>query len=743
MNSHFNQATCETAATMAVDDAHQMTESTAPNLQRSTTEFGPGCFLNRELSWINFNRRVLSEASNPRTPLLERVKFLAIVSANTDEFYMKRVGALKQHICTGVVQKSVDGRTPNEQLEQCRAMLLTLQKDKDAIYYTLLDELFQNKIQLCTYSELEKHEKLELQRYYEQSVRPLITPLVVDQHHPFPFISNLSLNLLIAMKRDNHSGVVEALIKIPTCAGVPRFVQIGPNYKFVLLEELIISHIDTLFPCSEIISSDVFRVTRNAITESDNSGMEDMLEMIESELRARKFGPVVRLQTSTSMHTPRKKSLATQLGLDVEKDVIRCAAMVNMSDLMEIAALDVPNLHDTPNLPINNVIIESYPSIFKAIRAAGTILLQHPYESFVTSVERFVGEASRDPNVEAIKMTLYRTSADTKILNYLMNAARNGKQVTVIVELKARFDEEANIRWATQLERAGVHVTYGVSSLKTHCKTVLVIRKENNGLHHYSHIGTGNYHAGTARLYSDIGLLTCDPILTTDLAELFNYLTTSCNARRNYKKILAAPQVIKNALLAKIEREISKHSNKLPGLIRLKTNALEDPDIIAALYKASNAGVKIELIVRDICRLKPGIENLSKNIHVISIVGRFLEHSRIYYFQNGGDEEYYIGSADLMKRNLERRVELLIPIDNADVKQGLNEILKEQLSDNYCAWDMQLDGQYIQREPTCTLSPFNCQESAISHAKQRARVAQQVIKSDSEKLGSQWLRLCF
>ena len=743
MKSCSNQATIELAAEIAVDDAHQMIESSPPIAQRSTTVFSSECFLNREFSWIYFNRRVLSEAANPRTPLLERVKFLAIVSANIDEFYMKRLGGLKQQIGAGVTKLSVDGLTPNEQLEQCRAMLLTLQKDMEAIYYTVVDELFQHDIQLCTYSELEKHEKLELKRYYELNVKPLITPLVVDQSHPFPFISNLSLNLLVAMKRDDHSDALEARIKIPTGTGVPRFVQIGLNYKFVLLEELIISHIGTLFPGTEIISCDVFQVTRNAITENDNSGMEDMLELIERELRNRKFAPAVKLQTSAFMHPRRKRSLATQLGLDAERDIFESAVMVSMSDLMEIASLDIPKLHDTPNHPINNVISDSYSSIFKAIRAAGSILLQHPYESFVTSVERFVSEASRDPDVAAIKMTLYRTSADTQILNYLVNAARNGKQVAVIVELKARFDEEANIRWAKHLEQAGVHISYGVANLKTHCKAVLVIRKENDGLHHYAHIGTGNYHAGTARLYSDIGLLTCDPELTADLAELFNYLTTGCHPQRNYEKIMAAPQVIKNALLVKIEREITKHSDKLPGLIRLKTNALEDPDITAALYKASSAGVKIELIVRDICRLKPGVENLSKNIHVISIVGRFLEHSRIYYFQNGGDEEYYIGSADLMTRNLERRVELLIPIDNADVRQSLNEILEEQLGDNYCAWDMQLDGQYIQRESTSSLSLSNCQESAISHAKHRARNAQQVIKSDSEKLGSQWLRLCF
>ncbi len=708
----------------------------------NSIEFTSDCYLNRELSWIEFNRRVLGEAGNPRTPLLERVKFLAIVSANIDEFYMKRLGGLKQQIGAGVTKSTVDGRSPQVQLELCRQMLLSLQKEKETIYHTVVDELGRHQIELCSYSTLDSFEKQELQDYYESSVEPILTPLVVDHSHPFPFISNLSLNLLVAMKREDHPGVLTARIKLPTGDGVPRFVRVGAGYKFVRLEELIISHISSLFPCIDIISCDVFRVTRNAITDRDSTGMGDMLEIIESELRNRRFAPVVRLQTSTRMSQPLRRSLANQLTLDEENDVVESAAMVCMSDLLEIASLEIPTLHDTVHQPIDNIQLEDV-SIFHAIRSAGSILLQHPYESFVSSVERLVCEASSDPQVVAIKMTLYRTSPDTRILEYLVNAAMDGKQVAVIVELKARFDEEANIRWATHLEQAGVHVSFGVAKLKTHCKTILIVRKEKGGLRRYAHVGTGNYHAGTACLYSDIGLLTCNDQLTGDLTELFNYLTTGCHPQRKYARIMAAPQIIKTALLEKIAREVTAHSDASPGLIRLKTNAIEDPDITNALYGASQAGVKIELIVRDICRLRPGIAHLSENISVRSIVGRFLEHSRIYYFRNGGEEEFYIGSADLMTRNLERRVELLVPIDNLDARQTLSEILEEQLGDNYCAWEMQSDGSYVQQQSHDSLKSKNCQEMAIGNARIRHGTPRHINASAQHNLTNRWLRLCF
>lgn len=742
-NSNVSQEGTIVSPDWTIDDAHQNIDPTATTALEHSGLYTSDCYLNRELSWIKFNRRVLSEAGNTRTPLLERVKFLAIVSANIDEFYMKRLGGLKNQIAAGVTRESIDGRSPKIQLEQCRLMLLSLQKEKEAIYQLVLEELGRNDILLCPFSLLDDIEKQALQDYYILNILPLITPLVIDHCHPFPFISNLSLNLIVAMKRHDRSDVLYARVNIPTGDGIPRFVRVGTGDKFVRLEELMIHCLDSLFPCTEIIACDIFRVTRNAITDNDHSDTEHMLEIIARELHDRRFAPVVRLQTGTSMHPLLKHTLVTHLGLDAEKDVLESAVMVCMSDLMEIASLDIPTLRDIPHTPIDNVKLNDVPSIFEAIRSAGTILLQHPYESFGTSVERFVYEASRDVQVATIKMTLYRTSADTKLLEYLINAAQNGKQVSVIIELKARFDEEANICWSTRLEQAGVHVSYGVANLKTHCKTILIVRKEKLGLRRYAHIGTGNYHAGTARLYSDLGLLTCDTQLTGDLTELFNFLTTGCHPQRLYAQILVAPLVIKTALLDKIKREISVHTDDTPGLIRLKTNALEDPDITAALYRASRAGVKVELIVRDICRLRPGVADLSDNIHVVSIVGRFLEHSRIYHFHNAGEEEYYIGSADLMTRNLERRVELLIPVGDREARHTLNEILKTQLSDNCCAWDMQSDGGYVQRQSPEQTGSQNCQESAISSARKRNGVVEQHCVSEPPGSTNKWLRLCF
>lgn len=731
------------ATGLANNDVYLESGFTSEVRPARSSMFEPDSYLNRELSWLNFNRRVLHEASDPRTPLLERTKFLAIVSANIDEFYMKRMGGLKRKIGAGITKAAIDGRTPELQFEQCRSLLLSLQKEKEAVYYTVLEELALHGIHLCSYSGLPVSEQQALHDYYVLNILPLITPFVIDQCHPFPFISNLSLNVFVEMKRSDHPGMLHARVKIPVGNGVPRFVKVGGEQKFVRLEELVIQHIDILFPGVDVIRCEVFRITRNAITENDHSDTQDMLEMITSELRDRRFAPVVRLQTSASMCSPLKRTLANHLELDEEKDVYQSAAMVCMADLMEIASLDIPALRYAPHGSVNNVELENHSSIFEAIKVTGSILLQHPYESFATSVERLVLESSQDPQVAAIKMTLYRTSADTKILDYLIAAARNGKQVAVIVELKARFDEEANIGWATRLERAGVHVGYGVADLKTHCKTILILRKEEDRLRRYAHIGTGNYHAGTAKQYSDIGLLTCDDQLTEDLSELFNYLTTGCHPQRSYTRIIAAPLVIKFALLDKIEREISRHSEDSPGLIRLKTNALEDPDITAALYTASCAGVKVELIVRDICRLRPGVAGLSENIRVVSVVGRYLEHSRIYYFRNDGDEEYYIGSADLMTRNLERRVELLIPVCNADARNTLNRMLDLQLGDTNSAWDMQTDGNYLpRRSPECDAS-LSCQEMAFHDAQERYENWLVSHVPAPTKLHRQWLRLCF
>ncbi len=470
-------------------------------------------------------------------------------------------------------------------------------------------------------------------------------------------------------------------------------------------------------------------MTRNANTERDEEDADDLVSMIEAELRDRKFAPIVRLEVGEGFDPVHRGMLAAELGLNEERDVFETSAPLGLRDLFEIAALDLPALHDPVHHPVTNAMLEDQErNTFHIIRDIGPILLQHPYESFATSVERFVHEASRDPKVLAIKMTLYRTSSGTRIIDDLVEAARNGKQVAVVVEIKARFDEEANIQWANRLEEVGIHVMYGVVGLKTHSKVVLVVRRDYTGIRRYAHIGTGNYHAGTARIYSDLGVLTCDDAIGRDLTELFNYLTTGYKPSRKYHKLLVAPKGLKQPLLDKIEREIDRHSAEVPGLIRFKMNGLEDPDIVEALYGASQAGVRVELIVRDTCRLRPGLAGVSDNITVISIVGRFLEHARIYYFRNGGAEEFFIGSADLMTRNLESRVEVVTPVEDPALRDELRAILDAQLSDRRSAWDMQPDGSYIQRQPVAEADATGSQEALIAAAERRYREATRLRK---------------
>ena len=477
--------------------------------------------------------------------------------------------------------------------------------------------------------------------------------------------------------------------------GVPRLLKLEGSHTFVRLESVIAANLDLLFPGMEIDSVARFRVTRNANTERDEEKADDLLALIESELRDRKFAPVVRLEVSPDLSPQLRAMLTSELGLDEDVDVFEVGGMMGTRDLMELVGLPFAALREPPLHPIDHPALGADPNIFNVIRESKHVLLHHPYVSFTTSVERFLREASTDPEVLALKMTLYRTSSDTKAIEYLIDAAQNGKQVAVVVELKARFDEQANIRWASRLEEAGIHVTYGVVGLKTHCKAILVVRHEHDKIRRYAHIGTGNYHAGTARQYTDLGLLTSDQKIGADLTELFNYLTTGYKPKRSYKKLLPSPKVLRAALLEKIEREIQKHSKKSPGLIQIKMNALEDPDITRALYRAAQAGVHVDLIVRDSCRLRPGVPGLSENVRVISIVGRFLEHARIIYFKNGGDEEYAIGSADLMRRNLSSRVEILAPVEDPNQQKELRRILDLQLEDTRNAWEMQPDGSYV------------------------------------------------
>ncbi|MGD8841887.1 MAG: polyphosphate kinase 1 [Gammaproteobacteria bacterium] len=684
----------------------------------------PELYLNRELTWLAFNRRVLNMAADPRTPLLERVKFIAIIGSNLDEFFMKRIGGLKQQIAAGIRTPTVDGRTPAEQVVECHDEVRRIHREQNRLLREVLDLLAREGIRLGGYRQLETPEQEALREHFIANIFPLLTPLAMDPGHPFPLISNLALNLLVTLRHPGGSGSHIARIKVPVMKDIaPRFMRVGESYTFIALDDLIANNLDLLFPGMEILSCELFRVTRNAMVEQDEEEADDLLAMIESELRDRHFAPIVRLQVARGMNPVHRGMLAAELGLDAEADVFEVGELMAIRDLLEIAGLDIPELRDPTHKPIDHTrLAHDSRNIFHIIRSRGALLLQHPYESFSTSVERFLTTASEDPKVLAIKMTLYRTSDEGGIIESLVQAARNGKQVAVLIELKARFDEAVNIRWARRLEQAGIHVTYGVVGLKTHSKVMLVVRKDYNGLRRYAHIGTGNYHSGTARLYSDLGMLTCDEAISQDLTELFNYLTGYSPPPR-YRKILAAPYTLKQAMLEKIEREIRHHEQGRQGHIQFKMNALEDIDITRALYRATQAGVSVDLIVRDTCRLRPKIPGLSDSARVISVVGRFLEHARIYYFLNGGDEEYYIGSADLMKRNLESRVEVVAPVDDRKLRQELRLILDVQLSSRRNVWEMEPDGHYVERRNRGAKGSMSSQETFIQLAQKRKAAA--------------------
>ncbi len=654
-------------------------------------------YLNRELTWLEFNKRVFHEAADTRNPLLDRVFFLSVLGSNLDEFFMKRIGGLKQQVGAGLKRLSVDGMLPEEQIAACAAMVKTLYADREALEGRLFEELHAQGIIYSEYKDLSSEEKKEMDIYFFENIYPLLTPQGIDPAHPFPFISNLSINILVLTSETEGGHTFLNRIKVPTGIGVPRFIPYGDEneHNYITFEDLVANNLASLFPNMRINGAFQFRVTRNAVTEKTAEQANDLLHMIEAALRDRKFAQIVRLEVEEGMDDSLRAMLASELEIDVEKDVYEIKGLMAKRDLLELAKIDCPILHFPPHTPCDHPdLLNDSSSIFHIIREKGSIFLQHPYESFDTTVERFLYEASSDPKVLAIKMTLYRTSSESRIIQYLVNAAHNGKQVAVVVELMARFDESANINWAEEMEEAGIHVTYGVVGLKTHSKVIFVVRRDYNGLKKYMHIGTGNYHAGTARQYSDHGLLSCDPLLGDDLNELFNYLTTGYSPNRKYNKILPCPYVLKNALLGKIEREVKHHANSNNGLIQFKCNALEDKDITRALYKASQAGVHVDLIIRDSCRLRPGIPGLSENVRVISVVGRFLEHSRIYYFHNGGDEEYYMGSADLMKRNLESRVEVVTPVKKKNHIKLLRELLDVQLSGTRGCWEMDSDGNY-------------------------------------------------
>ena len=687
----------------------------------------PGYFLNRELTWLDFNFRVLQEGIDPRTPLLERAKFVSIVSSNLDEFFMKRIGGLKQQVGAGMTELTPDGRTPRQQIEESLALVRKLEARKRTAFLGVYHELRERGIVLTIYEDVSATDRDHLREHFLDNIYPLLTPQATDPAHPFPFISNLSLNLLVSLRHPDGSPAPLARVKVPVGAGSPRFIRLPNTNTFVLLESIIAGNLDLLFPGMEVESVSYFRVTRNANTETAEEHADDLLVMIESELRERHFAPVVRLEVAQGILPLHRGRLAAELGLDEGKDVFEVEGMLGMRDLMEIMAVDDPDLKDPPHHPVEHPLLTSEQNIFHTVRENGALLLHHPFQSFSTSVERLLSEASRDANVRAIKMTLYRTSSKTMVIDHLINAARNGKQVAVVVELKARFDEAANIRWASRLEEAGIHVTYGVVGLKTHCKVILVVRQDFNGLRTYAHIGTGNYNAGTARIYSDVGLLTSDEQIGREAVELLNYLTTGFKPKRAYRLLLPAPKVLKPALLAKIDREIDLQKAGGKGYILIKTNALEDMEVTRALYRASMAGVEVDLLVRDTCRVRPGVPGLSENIRVVSIVGRFLEHARVYHFRNGGDEDWYIGSADCMRRNLESRVETLVSIEDDALRDELREFVQRQLEDQRSGWEMGPDGAYTQRQPT-KRSQVSSQTAMITWAEKRLKQANRLRK---------------
>jgi polyphosphate kinase len=671
----------------------------------------PAWYFSRELSWLEFNSRVLHEAMDDRTPLLERVKFMAIFSVNLDEFFMVRVATIKQQIAAGVIKTTPDGRTPAQQLEAIGKRLRPLLHRQHQHFERELRPLLVEKgIHVLNYFELNQEQRKYLQYYFEEQIFPVLTPLAVDPGHPFPYISNLSLSLAVVMKHPETGKDLFARVKVPQV--LPRFINIPPelssepegqvNWTGIPLEQIIGHNLDALFPGMDIQECHTFRVTRNADIALAEDDADDLLLAIEQELRKRRLGgSVVRVEVHTSTPDHIVAMLKEELDLE-DSDVYSIDGLLGLSDLFAIFSLSLPALKDptwTPTLPPRLRCLDDddeSKDFFKVI-AERDLLVHHPYQSFTATVERFIHTAANDPDVLAIKMTLYRTSADSRLLKSLMTAAEKGKQVAVLVELKARFDEQNNIIWARQLEQAGVHVVYGLVGLKTHTKVVLVVRREANQIRRYVHIGTGNYNAKTSRLYTDVGLFTVRPEIGADLTDLFNYLT-GYSRQSAYRKLLVSPVNAREQFIGLIQQEMTNAQKGLTGRIVAKMNSLVDPATIAQLYQASQVGVKIDLIVRGMCCLKPGIEGLSENIKVVSIIGRFLEHSRIYYFFNGGNEQVLIGSADWMTRNLDRRVEAIVPVDDPDIAKDLHEILGIMLADNRQSWELQSNGSYIQRQ---------------------------------------------
>ena len=681
----------------------------------------PELYINRELSWVAFNQRVLAQALSEHTPLLEQAKFSAIFSNNLDEFFMVRVASLKSQVEAGVQNLSDDGLTPSQQLGKVREALAPLLSQQQAHYrHYLKHQLAEAGVHLIDYARLNQQQQSWVNAYFQNAIFPVLTPLAVDPAHPFPFISNLSLNIA-ALIRDPESGQQQfARVKVPQ-KNLPRFVQLPvelsehtptPVYTAVPLEQVVAFNLQLLFPGMSVEGHYFFRVTRDADLELRDLEADDLMEALQQGLRKRRMGgEVVRLEVADEMPQEVVELLLEGTGVE-PADLYRINGPLGLDDLMSLMAVPLPKLKDKPHrgrtpavlaraqkglLEDGSIKAEEFESIFSVLRR-GDVLLHHPFDLFSTSVEEFINQAAHDPSVLAIKMTLYRVSKDSPIIAALIRAAENGKQVMALVELKARFDEDNNIQWARQLERSGVHVVYGVIGLKTHTKITLVVRKEKEVLRSYCHIATGNYNSRTSTLYTDLGLLSARPELGQDLAELFNYLT-GFSKQQDFRRLLVAPVSLRRRMQELIQRETEHARAGKPAAIKAKMNALVDPAIIALLYEASQAGVSIDLVVRGMCSLRPGIDGISNNIRVSSVIGRFLEHSRLFWFANGGSSEMYIGSADWMGRNLDRRVEAVVPVEDANLHQKLLRLIDAYLADNCTAWEMQQDGSFLRRIP--------------------------------------------
>ena len=686
-------------------------EGPAPSKRSGHRRADPANYFNRELSWLDFNLRVLELAEDPTVPLLERTKFASIYTSNLDEFFLVRVAGLHDQIEAGVERPSIDGRTPSQTLSALHERVIEQgARLARCVAERLLPGLAEHGIVVKRVADVGEAERETLTRHFRRVIFPALTPLAVGPGQPFPYISNLSLSLGVIARDPDSGHTTFARVKVPTEV-LPRFVALGDGTTFVLLEDVIAHHLDALFPGMEIADYDYFRVTRDAdLAISDEA--DDLLQAVEDELRRRRLGEVVRVEVGSRIAPRLLGELTTALDVS-PRDVYPIDGMLDLTCLLELTKLPgYRELRDPPYTPVAHPRIvageDGRGDVMGAMRH-GDLLVHHPYDSFSSSVERFVEQAVNDPQVLAIKQTVYRTSDDSTLVPALIRAAERGKQAVCLVELQARFDEMTNIHWAKSLEQAGVHVVYGHPAMKTHAKCVLVVRREGDGVRNYVHIGTGNYHSATARLYTDFGLFTTDEAIGADIAELFNYLT-GFGRPSGYRKVLVAPGYLKNAILGEIAQAVESHSPDSPSRIAIKINALVDRPCIDALYLASRAGVRVDLNVRGICCLRPGLAGISENIRVVSVVGRLLEHSRVYSFAYGGTEKVYISSADLMPRNLDNRVELAVPIEDPALRAQVMETVELCLADNHNAWDLSSDGVWRRRHPPASEKVINAQE---------------------------------